>query len=65
MNGPEESLTIASPASSSSGQISVAAAKAEPQKLFEFLLPECKLANRAGTVRMTQSSSKTKSVVCL
>jgi len=42
MKGPEESLTIASPVSSSSGQNSVAAAKAEPQKLFEILLLECK-----------------------
>jgi len=42
VNAPEESLTIASSVSSSSGHISVAVTKAEPQKLFEFLLPESK-----------------------
>jgi len=42
MNGPEKPLTIGIPSTTTSAQLSVAAAKLDPPRLFAFLLPECK-----------------------
>ena len=42
MNGPEDPLTIGTLSTTTSGQLSVTAAKLDPRQLFAFLLPECK-----------------------
>jgi len=42
MNGLEDPLTIGVPSTATSAQLSVAAAKLDPPRLFAFLLQECK-----------------------
>jgi len=42
MNGPEESLTINTPMTAEPKRLSVAAAKLEAPRLFEFLSPDAK-----------------------
>jgi len=57
MNGPEQALTIPP---LTPQQLSVAAARVDPPRLFEFLLPECTpIASRRGNTlpRMPSSSN--------